>query len=136
MPARKPLKESELDKFRQWIEHLRLKSKEIPVVVESVYEKRILENLKINNIYVLAKKTSKIAEDISKKYKECILLLDTDKRGRDLYTKAKAKFEAQGVKIDQRFEQFIFHTPIKNIRGIFTYFHKHLIDTPRKEVEL
>jgi len=37
--TRKPLKESELDKFRQWIEHLRLKSKEIPIVVEGVYEK-------------------------------------------------------------------------------------------------
>jgi 5S rRNA maturation endonuclease (ribonuclease M5) len=134
--TRRALRESELDQFRQWIEHLRIKSKEIPIVVESVYEKRVLEDLGVSNIYILAKKTSKAAEEIAKKYKECALLLDTDKRGRDLYTKAKAKFEAQGVKIDQRFEQFVFHTPLKRIRSIFTYFHKHLIDSSRKEVEL
>ena len=134
--TRKPLKESELDKFRQWIEHLRLKSKEIPIVVEGVYEKRSLEALNISNVYACSKRTSNVAEKIAKKYKECILLMDTDKKGRDLYTKAKAKFEERGVKIDQRFEQFIFHTQLKRIRSIFTYFHKHLIDTPRKEVEL
>lgn len=134
--TRRPLKESELDKFRQWIEHLRLKSKETPIVVESEREKRVLETLKISNIYTLTKPLNKLVEVISKNYKECILLLDTDKRGRDLYTKVKSEFEDQGVKIDQRFEQFIFHTHLKRIESIFTYFRKHLIDSPRKEVEL
>ena len=134
--TRRSLRESELDKFRQWIEHLRIKSKEIPVVVESVYEKRVLEELGVSNVYILANKTSKVAEEIAKKYNECILLLDTDTRGRDMYTKSKAKFEAQGVRIDQRFEQFVFHTQMKKIRGIFAYFKKHLVDSPRKDVEL
>lgn len=134
--TRRPLKESELDKFRQWIKHLRIKSKEIPVIVESEREKRVLKTLKISNVYTLTKPLSKIAETIAKNYKECILLIDTDKRGQDLYTKVKSEFEDQGVKIDQRFEQFIFHIKLKRIEGIFTYFRKHLVDTPRKEVEL
>ena len=136
MPTRKPLRESELDKFRQWIEHLRIKSKEIPVVVESEREKRVLETLKISNIHILSAPLENFAEEFAKNNKECILLFDTDKRGQELYTKVKAELEQQHIKIDQRFEQFIFHIPLKRIEGIFTYFHKHLIDTPRKEVPL
>lgn len=134
--TRRPLRESELDKFRQWIQHLRLSAKDKPVIVESGREKRVLETLKISNIYTLTKPLSKIAETIAKKNRECILLLDTDKRGQDLYTRVKTELEQQHVKIDQRFEQFIFHTKLKRIEGIFTYFRKHLVDTPRKEVPL
>ena len=134
--TRKPLRESELDKFRQWIQHLRIKSKEIPVIVESEREKKVLTNLKVKNIIYLSKPLSDFAEKIAKKTKECILLLDVDKRGQNLYTEVKSELEQQGIKIDQRFQQFIFHTKLKRIEGIPNYIEKHLMDTPRKIIEL
>jgi len=134
--TRKPLKESELDKFRQLIQHLRIKSKEIPVIVESEREKRVLTNLKIKNIICISKPLSDFAELIAKKAKECVLLFDVDKRGRDLYAEVKLELEQQGVKIDQRFHQFIIHTKLKRIEGIPNYIEKHLMDTPRKITEL
>ncbi len=134
--GRKPLRESELDKFRQLIQHLRIKSKEIPIVVESEREKRVLTGMKIKNIICISKPLSDFAEKIAKKTKECIMLFDADKRGQDLYSEVKSELELQGVKIDQRFQQFIFHMPLKRIEGIPRYIEKHLMDTPRKITEL
>jgi len=134
--GRKPLKESELDKFRQLIQHLRIKSKEIPVIVESEREKKVLQGLEIKNIICASKPLYDFAEKIAKKTKECIMLFDSDKRGQDLYAEVKSELELQGVKIDQRFQQFIFHTQIKRIEGIPRYIEKHLMDTPRKITEL
>ncbi len=134
--GRKPLRESELDKFRQWVEHLRIKSEEIPIIAESEREKRVLKDMKIKNIVVISKPLSDFAEKIAKKTKECIMLFDVDKRGRDLYKEVKSELEFQGVKIDQRFQQFIFHLPLKRIEGIPRYIEKHLMDTPRKITEL
>lgn len=133
MSARKPLKESQLDQFRQWIEHLKLKSKEIPVIIESEREKRVLEGLGIKNLICISKPFEQFAEKVGEKYKEVILLFDVDKRGLDLYAKIKSELELNGIKIDQRFRQFIYRLPLKRIEGILTYFRKHLIDTPRKE---
>lgn len=132
--SRKPLKESQLDQFREWIHHLRIKSKEIPVVVESEREKRVLKSLDIKNLICLSIPLEEFAEGIAQKHKEVILLLDVDKRGQDLYAKVKAELQRNRVKIDQRFIQFIFHIPLKRIEGIPAYFRKHLIDTPRKDV--
>ncbi|MBW2966765.1 hypothetical protein KY342_06700 [Candidatus Woesearchaeota archaeon] len=134
--GRKPLKESELDKFRQWTEHLRIKSKEIPIIVETEKEKKVLKGLKVKNIICISKPFYDFAEKIAKKNKEVVLLFDTDKRGQDLYTEIKSELEQQGIKIDQRFEQFIFHTKLKKIQGIPNYIEKHLMDTPRKITEL
>jgi 5S rRNA maturation endonuclease (ribonuclease M5) len=134
--GRKPLRESELDKFRQWVEHLRIKSKEIPIIVKSEREKKVLQGLKLKNIKCITKSLSDFAEKVAKKAKEVVLLFDTDKSGRDLYTQVKSELELQGVKIDQRFEQFIFHTKLKKIQGMPKYIEKHLMDTPRKIIEL
>jgi len=134
--GRKPLKESELDKFRQWIKHLRIKSEEIPIIVETEKEKNVLAGLKIKNIICISKPYYDFAENIAKKNKEVILLFDTDARGRKVYSEVKSELEQQGVKLDQRFEQFIFHTKLKRVQGIPNYIEKHLMDTPRKITEL
>jgi 5S rRNA maturation endonuclease (ribonuclease M5) len=134
--TRKPLKESELDKFRQFIQHLRIKSREIPVIVKSEREKRVLAGMEIKNVICISRPLSDFAEKMAEKAGECILLLDVDKGGRELYKEVKSELELQGVKIDQRFEQFIFHIPLKKIEGIPKYIEKHLMDTPRKITEL
>ncbi len=132
--ARKSLKESPLDQFRQWLEHLKIKSAEIPVIVESQREEKALRGLKITNILIISQPLELWVEKIAQKHKEVILLLDVDKRGRDLFDKVKSKLEQVGVKIDQRFLQFIYHLPVKRIEGLPAYINKHLVDTPRKDV--
>ena len=134
--GRKPLRESELDKFRQWVEHLRIKSEEIPIIVETEKEKKVLKQLKVKNIIYISKPYYDFAEKIAKKNKEVVLLFDTDKRGQKIYTEVKSELQQQGVKIDQRFQQFVFHTKLKKIQGIPKYIEKHLMDTPRKITEL
>lgn len=139
MGARKPLRESELDKFRQWIAHLRLASKTRAVIVESEREKRRLAALGIMHLFpVSGKRLFEFAEKLATRWKECILLFDADARGRELYKETKKAFEEVGLKIDQRFEQFIYHTKLKTIEGIFTYVEKYLFSglNPRKTVEL
>ncbi len=67
--GRKPLRESELDKFRQWVEHLRIKSEEIPIIVETEKEKKVLKQLKVKNIIYISKPYYDFAEKIAKKNK-------------------------------------------------------------------
>ena len=136
--ARKPLKENELDKFRQWIEHLRIKSREIPVIVKGEHEKKRLKALKIKNIFVLKDPYYALAERLAEKYREAILLFDADKRGQKAYEKIQREFERVGIKIDNRFRQFIYHTKLKMIKGILTYIEKHLMSglNPRKTVRI
>ena len=135
--TRRPLKEGELDKFRQWVEHLRIKSKEIPVVVESEKEKKRIAALGVKNIFVLKDPYYALAEKIAKKWKTAILLFDVDKRGQEYYEKMQREFERLGIKIDNRFRQFIYHSKLKTVEGILTYIEKHLFaGLGRKTVNL
>ena len=135
---RKPLKEGELDKFRQWIKHLRIKSKKIPVIVRGEREKRRLAGLNVKNIYILKDPYFALAEKLADKYKEAILLFDVTKSGHKVYEKLQREFERTGMKIDNRFRQFIYHTKQKTIQGLLTYIEKHLFSglNPRKTVKL
>ena len=135
--TRRPLKEGELDKFRQWVEHLRIKSKEIPVVVESEKEKKRIAALGVKNIFVLKDPYYALAEKIAEKWKTAILLFDVDKRGQEYYEKMQREFERLGIKIDNRFRQFIYHSKLKTVEGILTYIEKHLFaGLGRKTVNL
>ncbi len=138
MPRKTLKKESVLDKFRQWIKHLRIKSKQIPVIVRSEIEKKRLKALKIKNIYVLRDPYYSLAEKLAKKYKEAILLFDVTKSGQEVYEKLQREFELVGIKIDNRFRQFLYHNKRKTVRGILTYIEKYLFSglNPRKTTRL
>jgi 5S rRNA maturation endonuclease (ribonuclease M5) len=138
MPRKTLKKASELDKFRQWIKHLRIKSEKIPVIVRGEREKRRLAGLKIKNIYILKDPYFALAEKLADQYNEAILLFDVTKNGHKVYEKIQREFELVGIKIDNRFRQFIYHTKQKTIQGLITYIEKYLFAglNPRKTINL
>jgi 5S rRNA maturation endonuclease (ribonuclease M5) len=138
MPRKTLKKATELDKFRQWIKHLRIKSTKIPVIVRGEREKKRLAELKVKNIYILKDPYFALAEKLADKYKEAILLFDVTKNGHKVYEKIQREFELVGIKIDNRFRQFIYHTRQKTIQGLITYIEKHLFAglNPRKTIKL
>ncbi|MBW2965769.1 toprim domain-containing protein [Candidatus Woesearchaeota archaeon] len=107
--------------FEEFIKKFRKTSKEKIVLVEGIKDKKALESLGIKNIITLKKPLYKIIEDIIETKKECIILTDLDKKGKQLYSKLSSKLKQFGVKIDNRFREFLFKTKLRQIEGINRY---------------
>jgi dTMP kinase len=104
--------------FEEFIEELKIESKEKIVLVEGIKDKEALESLGIKNIITLKKPLYKIIEDIVETKKECIILTDLDKKGKQLYARLSSKLKQFGVKIDNKFREFLFKTKLRQIEGI------------------
>ena len=112
-----------LNDLMAWIEELK-SSNEIKIV-EGKNDKKALESLEIKNVITLNKPLFQIVENISKKSKKCILLVDLDKEGKILYSKLKKDLQRNGVKTNDTYRNFLYRkTNLKNIEGILTYFNK------------
>ncbi|MBW2982261.1 toprim domain-containing protein [Candidatus Woesearchaeota archaeon] len=107
--------------FEEFLEKLKKASKEKIIIVEGIKDKKALESLKIKNIITLKKPLYKIIEYIVESKKECIILTDLDKKGKELYSKLSSKLKHFGVNIDNRFRDFLFKTKLRQIEGITTY---------------
>ena len=112
-----------IDDLNSWIKNLRDSNKII--IVEGKKDKHALELLGIKNIITLNKPLFQIVEDISKKSKKCILLVDLDKEGKILYAKLKKDLQRNGVKTNDTYRNFLYRkTNLKNIEGISNYANK------------
>jgi len=96
------------------------------VIVEGKKDRFALEKLGINNIIKLSKKPLfQIVEEISNSNKECIILTDLDKKGKDLYGKLNSNLQKNGVKVNNKLREFLFqHTKLRQIEGITSYLDK------------
>jgi len=96
--------------------------KEKAVIVEGIKDKRVLEELGFKNIITLnGKPLFKIIEELN--CKEIILLVDLDKEGRKLYSKLKSLCNRNGIKVDNRFRNYLFkETKIRQIEGLKSLF--------------
>jgi len=110
--------------FEEFIEKLKKDSEEKIILVEGIKDKAALESLGIKNIITLKKPLYAVIEDIIQTKKECILLLDLDKKGKELYARISSKLKQFGVKIDNSFREFLFKTKLRQIEGINTYLEK------------
>lgn len=100
---------------------------EKPILVEGIRDKKALQQLGIRNVILLNKPLYKLVEEISANHKEIIILTDLDKEGRHLYGKLRPQLEANGVKIDEYFREFLFkNTKLRHIEGFPTYFRSQL----------
>ncbi len=95
----------------------------ILVIVEGKKDRIALQKLGINNIIELSKKPLfQIVEEVSNNNDECIILTDLDKKGKEIYGKLNSDLQKHGVKIDNKFREFLFkHTKIRQIEGIGSY---------------
>jgi len=93
------------------------------VIVEGEKDRKALEDFGIKNIVELSKKSLfEIIENISSNNKDCIILTDLDKHGKELYGKLNSGLQQFGVKIDNNFRNFLFkNTKLRQIEGLTTY---------------
>ena len=101
----------------------KIKSLNIPVIVEGKKDRAALEKLGIINIVELSKKPLfQIVEEVSDSNEECVILTDLDKKGKELYGKLNSDFQKRGVKINNELRNFLFrNTKLRQIEGINTY---------------
>lgn len=110
----------EIENLEDWVSKLKDCNKLI--VVEGKKDKAALNKLGIRNIRTLKNPLYKEVEDIAASCKEVVILTDLDKEGKQLYGKIKKDLVKNGVKVDNRFREFLFKkTKLRQIEGICTY---------------
>ena len=109
------------EEFNNIIE--KTKNLDILIIVEGRKDKAALKKLGLKNIMELDKKPLfQIAEDVSNSNKECIILTDLDKKGKQLYGKLSHNLQSMGVKVNNEIRNFLFKkTKLRQIEGIDTY---------------
>jgi len=107
----------------QWI--AKLKKEDKLIIVEGIKDKRALASLGIKNIIVLKKPLYAVVEEVAAKTKEVIILTDLDPKGRELFARLSKDLQKHGVKVDNKFREFLFkETKLRQIEGIDTYIKK------------
>ena len=96
------------------------------IIVEGKKDKAALQKLGLSNIIELNKKPLfQIVEEVSGSDDECIILTDLDKKGKELYGKLSSDLQKHGVKVNNKFREFLFrHTKLRQMEGIDTHFEK------------
>lgn len=106
------------------------------VIVEGIKDKKALEDLGINNIIVLNKRplyavVEKVATVYDKAKKltreriSVLILTDLDTEGKKLYGKLNSGLQNFGVRIDNRFREFLFkNTKLRQIEGMVKYIRR------------
>jgi 5S rRNA maturation endonuclease (ribonuclease M5) len=104
----------------------KIKDSNTLVVVEGKKDKEALQKLGITNIIELSKKPLfHIVEEISNSNRECIILTDLDNEGKLLYSKLNTNLQKNGVKINNKFRNFLFkNTKLRQIEGLDTYLYR------------
>ena len=104
--------------FSDYIDKIK-KSKTL-VIVEGKKDKKALQSLGIKNIIELNKKPIfEIIEYVSSNNKDCIILTDLDKKGKQLYGKLNSCLQRFGVRVDNKFRNFLFrHSKIRQIEAL------------------
>ena len=100
----------------------KIKSYNIPIIVEGIKDKKALEKLGLTNISTLKKPLYAVVEAIAKKYTECIILTDLDPKGKQLYGRLSKDLQKHGVKINNKLRNFLIkNTSVSHIEGLATF---------------
>ncbi len=112
------------EELLEWIEKIKDSGK--IVIVEGKEDKAALKRLGITNIVQLNKKPLyKIVEQLVEERKGVIILTDLDKKGKQLYGKLNHDLQQFGVKVDNRFRNFLFKkTQLRQIEGMDSYIQR------------
>ena len=110
-----------IDELSNLIE--KVKNSNTLIIVEGRKDKAALQKLGLTNIIELNKKPLfQLVEEVSSSNKECIILTDLDKKGKEIYGKLNSNLQKHGVRINNKFREFLFkHTKLRQIEGIDTY---------------
>ncbi len=104
-----------METLEEWTEKLKNCNKLI--IVEGKKDKKALEDLGIYNIITFSNSSHISIEKID--HKEVIILTDLDQAGKKLYAILKTNLQRRGIKIDNKFREFLFKkTKISSIESI------------------
>lgn len=101
----------------------KIKNSNTLIIVEGKKDKIALQKLGLGNIMELEKKPLfRIVEEVSNSNKECIILTDLDKKGKQIYGRLSHDLQARGIKINNEMRNFLFKkTKLRQVEGIDTY---------------
>lgn len=110
-----------MEEIDQWVEKL---VEEQPwIIVEGPKDKASLRKLGLENvIYLRGKPLFEVVEWVASLTDECLILTDLDREGKKLYSVLKAELQKHGVRIDDKFRNFLFkETDLRQVEGLFKY---------------
>ena len=116
-----------MQKAKELLEQIKkFRDKKILVIVEGPKDKAALKQFGIKNVITLSKKPLyAIVEEVAAKTKECAILTDLDKKGKQLYSRLAKDLKKFKVKIDDCFRNYLFkHTSLRQIEGLPRYVKK------------
>ena len=107
-----------------WIETI--KDSDKIIIVEGKEDKAALKRLGLTHVVQLNKRPLyKVVEELIEEGKEVIILTDLDKKGKQLYGKLNHDLCRFGVKVDNRFRNFLFKkTKLRQIEGMDSYIER------------
>lgn len=116
-----------IQELLEWVEKIKNSGKLI--IVEGKEDKAALRRIGITNVVQLNKRPLyKVVEELIEKAKEVIILTDLDKEGKQLYGKLNHDLRRFGVKVDNKFRNFLFkHTKLRQIEGLDSYVDRIVI---------
>jgi len=59
---------------------------------------------------------------------ELVILTDLDREGKKLYSKLAGELRLRGVRIDDRFREYLLRSKISHIEGLYTYLKRRFPD--------
>jgi 5S rRNA maturation endonuclease (ribonuclease M5) len=95
----------------------------ILLIVEGQKDKRSLEQLGLENIFVIKKGSlpEAIEKIMDKGIRECIILTDFDNEGRKLYYLIKKELVKNGIKINDKLREELIKERLSHIEGLDTF---------------
>lgn len=105
----------------QWLQ--RLVEEQPFIIVEGIKDKQSLHKLGLENVLTLrGKPLYKVVERVARLTDRCLILTDLDREGKKLYARLKADLQKHGIRVDDRFRNFLFkETDLRQIEGLFGY---------------
>jgi 5S rRNA maturation endonuclease (ribonuclease M5) len=110
-----------LELLEHLFEQLRLKNLEIPVLVEGKRDREALKNLGLEGEILIVNTghtLMEMCEDLGHRYTEIILMLDWDKKGKELSKNIEHNLVQLGIKTDRAFMVRIFHLVSKETKEV------------------
>jgi 5S rRNA maturation endonuclease (ribonuclease M5) len=98
------------------------KSKSIPAIVEGKKDKEALESLGFNNVLVLHSDGKPLYAVLDKiNGKECAILTDIDKKGKQYYDMLRKELMQRGIRLNNKLRIAILRNRISHIEGLATF---------------
>lgn len=121
-------KKQNIDDLIDEIENL--KKYKQKVIVEGEHDKDALNDLGLDNVFVLHKtgasvftRIEQLMNDLNKK-ESCVILTDLDKKGKTYYKLLKKELVKEGFKVNNRIREILSRFKVSHIEGLSSFLRK------------